>query len=68
MDIRSDIKSILAKKAITLTQLAKIMSENTGKIYTVKSLSGKLARESLSYKEAILIADIIGCKLEFVDF
>lgn len=63
MDIRNDIKYILSKEALTLTSLAELMTEKTGKKYTVNSISGKLIRESITLKEAFEILDIAGYDL-----
>lgn len=63
MDIRNDIKYLLAKEGITLTRMAELLSEKTGKNYTVKSISGKLIRESITLKETLEILEIIGYKL-----
>ncbi len=63
MDIRNDIKYILSKEALTLTNLARLMTEKTGKKYTVNSISGKLIRESITLKEALEIFDIAGYDL-----
>lgn len=63
MDIRNDIKYILAKEGITLTKMAELLSEKTGLNYTVKSLSGKLIRESITLKEVLEIFEIIDYKL-----
>ena len=63
MDIRNDIKYILSKEALTLTSLAELMTEKTGKKYTVNSISGKLIRESITLKEALEILDIAGYDL-----
>ncbi len=63
MDIRNDIKYILSKEALTLTNLAKLMTEKTGKKYTVNSISGKLIRESITLKETLEILDIAGYDL-----
>lgn len=63
MDIRNDIKYILAKEGITLTKMAELLSEKTGYHYTVKALSGKLIRESITLKEALEIFEIIDYKL-----
>lgn len=67
MNIRNYIKSLLALKCVTITQLAEMMSEKTGEIYTVKSLSGKLSRESLTMKEVFIIADLIGYEIKFIE-
>ena len=49
MDIRNDIKYYMAREAVTFKQLAAMMSEKTGKKYTINTLSGKLIRESITF-------------------
>ena len=67
MNIKAKIKILTAARGITLKQLAEKLSETTNKDYTYNSLLGKLNRESLSLKEADLIARILNYKLEFTD-
>lgn len=64
MNIRNDVKYYMACEAFTFKSLAKMMSEKTGKKYTINSLSGKLIRESITLKETIQILDILGYHLE----
>lgn len=52
---------------MTLKKLVDILSEITGENYTYNSLLGKLNRESLSLKEADIIAQILNYKLDFID-
>ena len=66
MNIKTKIKMLTASRATTLKKLAERLSEETGEDYTYNSL-GKLNRESLSLKEAEIIASILDYKLEFVD-
>ena len=65
MTIREDIKILLVKERITLTELANILKEKTGKDYTVYGLSQKLQRSSMKYDEAQIIAETLGYKLKF---
>jgi len=65
--IREKLKSLLALKCITITKLAEMMSEETGENYTFQRLSHKLRLESLSLREAYIIADLIGYRLEFIE-
>ncbi|MFA7657941.1 MAG: hypothetical protein WCY19_00745 [Candidatus Gastranaerophilaceae bacterium] len=44
MNVKNQIKSLLALKCITMKQLAGLMSERTGKKYTQQSISHKLTR------------------------
>ena len=64
MDIRYDIKYYMAREAVTFKQLASMMTEKTGKKYTINSLSGKLIRESITLKETLQILDILGYHLD----
>ena len=67
MNARNKIKSLIALRCITITKLAQMLREKTGKPYTFKSLTGKLQRSTLSLDEAYLIADLLEYKLEFID-
>lgn len=64
MDIRNDIKYYMAREAVTFKQLAILMTEKTGKKYTINSLSGKLIRESITLKEALQIFEILGYQIQ----
>ena len=59
MDIKHFIKVQLAMKQMTMTTLAKKMSEISGKKYTRDSLNGKFYRQSISVKEMELISKIL---------
>lgn len=65
MSIREEIKVLLARKNMTMTELAKRFSEKENKSLSVHSLSRKLARGTLSFQEAEIIADILGYDLIF---
>lgn len=67
MKARNKIKSLIALRCLTITKLAQMMQEKTGKPYTFKSLTGKLQRGTLSLDEAYLIADLLHYKLEFIE-
>ncbi len=66
MDVRNELKYILGKEAITLTKMAELMTEKTGRKYTVNGLSGKLLRKSITLEETSELLDIIGYHVEFV--
>lgn len=67
MYARKIIKTLIVMRGLTITKLARMMREKTGKPYTFKSLTGKLQRGSLSLDEAYIIADLLNYKLEFID-
>lgn len=64
MDIRNDIKYYMAREAVTFKQLAAMMSEKTGKKYTINTLSGKLIRESITLKETLQILELLGYNMK----
>jgi hypothetical protein len=60
------IRSLLVLNNMPIAKLAKKMSELSGKEYSIGSLYGKLARDTLTLKECQLIASIIGYHIEFI--
>lgn len=64
MNIRNDIKYYMACEAITFKNLAEMMTNKTGKKYTINSLSGKLIRESITLKETLQILELLGYHIE----
>ena len=56
---------LAAKKGITLTSIAKYLSENSDKKYTLDGLSKKLRADTIKYSEMKLIAEALGCELIF---
>jgi hypothetical protein len=64
MTIREDIKSLLAKENITLTEIAKDISKKNNKKVTVYGLSQKLLRDSMKYNEVKEILDSLGYTLK----
>ncbi len=67
MNIREEVKIMLASKCMTLTKLAEKMSEESGKKYSQSLLSHKLADDSLKYSEMKLICKILGYRI-YIDF
>lgn len=63
MNVREEVKFMLLRRCITITELAKRMTEITGKNYSQSLISHKLANNSLKYSEMKLICKILNCKL-----
>lgn len=63
MNVREEVKFMLLRRCITITELAKRMTEITGKNYSQSLISHKLANDSLKYSEMKLICKILNCKL-----
>lgn len=66
MNIKNYIKSLLKLNAITIKKMAQLMTEKSERVYTAGSLSNKINREGITLKEAYILADILGYKIEFI--
>jgi hypothetical protein len=66
MSSKEDVKVLLAKENITLTELAKKLSIKLNKTYTLAGLSRKLAIDSLKYNEFKSIVEILGYRIDIV--
>jgi len=64
-ELREDIKILLLKKHMTMTELASKMSEFLGKNVSQSGLSQKLGNESLRYDELMAILEILGYDFEY---
>jgi len=64
MSIKEDIKMLLAKKAITMTELADRLSDKSNKV-TVQSISKKLSKQTIKFEEVRKIMDILGFDIEY---
>ncbi len=67
VDIKTQLKIMLSLKQMTMEKLANRMSEVTGRPYTRAMLYGKINRDTISFSECRLIAEILGYKIEFVE-
>ncbi len=67
MEAINEVKMLAAKKGLTLTYLAKYLSEKLDKDYSLDNLSKKLRKNTIKYSEMKLIAEALDMKLEFFD-
>ncbi len=67
MNIREEVKIMLTSKCMTITELAKRMTELSGKQYSQSLISHKLKSESLRYSEMKMICKILGYRI-YIDF
>ena len=65
VEAREQIKLLLGTRGMTITKLAKILSERTGEKYTISNLSAKMIRGTLSYNEVLTICDILDYEIDF---
>ncbi len=67
MNIKNKIKMLTSSRGMTLKKLAQKLGAELNQEYSYNSLLGKLNRESLSLKEAEVIAKILNYRLDFTD-
>lgn len=65
MSVSEDLKILLLKEKMTITELAALASQKSGKSYTVFGISQKLARRSMKYDELKFLAEILGYRISF---
>ena len=66
MSIINDLKKILLDVNVSLTELTAALSKRLNKPYSMQNLSNKLHKETITHREMLLIADILGYELKFV--
>lgn len=64
--IINDLKKVLLDVNVSLTELAAALSKRLNKPYSLNNLSNKLRNETISYREMLIIADILGYDLKFI--
>ena len=62
---REQVKMLLASRCMTIKELARQLSEKSGKYYSATNLSARLKRGSLTYNEIVTICEILQYKIEF---
>ena len=65
MTIKDEIKSLLAREAMTMTEVASKIYNTENKRVAMSSLSQKLKNETIRFREVREIADILGYDIKF---
>lgn len=64
--IINDLKKVLLDVNISLTELAQALGKRLNKPYSMQNLSNKLRNETITHREMLIIADILGYELKFI--
>lgn len=67
MDAINEVKMLTGMKGVTLTYLAKYLSEHSDKKYNVDKLSKKLRANTIRYSEMKLIAEALDMEVIIQD-
>lgn len=65
MDIKKQIKVLIAMEGKTMTEIAGKIYNNDNKRAALNNLSQKLSKKTIKYKEIQEIADILGYDIKF---
>ncbi|MCC8099721.1 MAG: LLM class flavin-dependent oxidoreductase [Clostridiales bacterium] len=62
-NIRNEIKAHIVREGMTMQEVVDLLADEYGWSDSVSNLSAKLQRESLRYREAVQLADVLGYEL-----
>ncbi len=62
-DMRNEIKAYIVRQGMTMQEVVDLLADVYGWSDSVSNLSNKLQRESLRYREAVQLADVLGYEL-----
>jgi len=66
MGTREEIKSEIIRAGFTVKEVVEILNKKYYRSGSTSNLSNKLSKDSLRYREAKEIAEVIGCKIVWV--
>lgn len=67
MNVKEEIKVIIARRGTTLKKVCEVLSERTGKYYSYNNISNKLHRGTIKFNEVQQIFEILNYKLDYKD-
>jgi len=60
------MKSIIIEAGFSLTEVARLLSQKRKAPCSIQSLSNKIRNESLKYKEALEIFEVLGYEIKLI--
>ena len=63
MNVRNEVRSHLVCEGVTMQDVLGKLEQQYGWSRSISNLSGKLHRETLRYKEAVELADVLGYEI-----
>jgi len=67
MNIREEIKVLIARRGTTLKKVCELLSQKTGKFYSYNNISNKLHRGTIKFNEVQQIFEILNYELFYKD-
>jgi hypothetical protein len=66
MELRNELKSLIAKNGMTLKKVCETLTEKTGNTYVGNNITNKLRRKTIKFEEVQEILDVLGYHIEFI--
>ena len=66
MNIKNEIKSLIAKNATTLKEVCSNLEKTKGEKISPNNITNKLRRNTIKFNEVEEILDILGYNIEFI--
>lgn len=63
MNVRNEVRSHLVCEGVTMQEVLEKLEQQHGWSRSISNLSVKLHRETLRYKEAVELADVLGYEI-----
>ena len=67
MDVKSEIKSLIAKKATTLKKVCEMLETSKNVKISPNNITNKLRRKTVKFDEVQDIIEILGYHIEFIE-
>ena len=66
MELRYELKSLIAKNGTTLKKVCEKLTEETGNLYIGNNITNKLRRKTIKFEEVQEILNVLGYHIEFM--
>lgn len=66
MGVREDIRSIIIRSGLSMSDVIKLLNERHHRNDTLQNFSNKLARGTLRYEEALEIAEVLNLEITWL--
>ena len=67
MDVKSELKSIIAKKASTLKKVCELLEETKKEKISPNNITNKLRRKTIKFEEVQDILSVLDYHFEFIE-
>ncbi|MDR3563097.1 MAG: LLM class flavin-dependent oxidoreductase [Negativicutes bacterium] len=66
MGVREDIKVAILRSGKSMSDVVHLLNEKYKRTDTLQNFSNKLTRGTLRYNEALEVAEVLGCEIQWI--